>query len=650
MANSPLPSLVDPSPIAAEWWERADRHYDAAGDLWLGGRRATDLARETGTPAYVYSVARINQNVARLRSALAEVGAPTRLLYAMKCNRFAPLLAHLRGLGVGLDVCSPGEVRHALACGFELSQLSFTAGSLSSADYAALGGWPGLWVNADSLTALRRLAQVSPGRQLGLRINPASGLGYNELVTYSGRKPSKFGVYRDRFAEALQLAGSLGLALSGLHCHAGCGFLTPQLAALEQVFDRIGEFLDAAPQITSLNLGGGLGIPLVASDAELDLGAWAALVRKHFAHRQLALSFEPGDFLVKDAGTLLTEVTQVEAKGGRTFVGVDAGFNVHPEPAHYRLPLVAAPGRRDGGTPQQVTIAGNINEALDLWAEDILLPPLGEGEVLCFLNAGGYGASMASRHCLRDEMSEHLIPTSDLAPGVDVDRLADANKHAWDELYASTRELVWGTDVLPFLGEFADSFKAALAPPSRLLDAGAGEGRNLAFLLDCGADEVHALDTSAHALDKIPEAVRQRVRCRVADLTATGYPGGHFDAICLLDVFETLPNAESVLAELYHVLKPGGLLLCNIPGFDDGIAGHDMRALGKDTFLYHDAYFYRFLEPRAAETMLTAAGFELLHSGRREWLESAHPGYRSEAHNHVSHVLLVRRPATRAAR
>lgn len=643
-----MPNAPSAKPIAAEWWERADRHYDAAGELWLGGRRVADLVGDTATPAYVYVAARVSQNAARLRSALSETGAPVRLLYAMKSNRFAPLLAHIRSLGIGLDVSSPGEVRHALACGFGIEQMSFTAGCLSQADYAALAGWPQLWVNADSLTALRRLADVSPGRRLGLRINPARGLGYNELVTYSGARPSKFGVYFDRFGEALDLAMGRGLQLTGLHCHAGCGFLTPQLPALDQVYARIGEFLDAAPQITELNLGGGLGIPLLARDDELDLGAWAALVRKHFAHRRLALTVEPGDYLVKDAGALITEITQVEAKGGRVFVGVNAGFNVHPEPAFYHLPLIPAPARRDAGPPQQVTIAGNINEALDLWSEDILLPPLVEREFLCFLNAGGYGASMASPHCLRDEMTQHLIPIAHFASGVDVDQLADANKHAWDDLYASTPELVWGSDTLPFLGEFIDAFRSALTAPSRVLDAGAGEGRNLPFLLDVGAGEVHAVDTSSHAIDKIPAPLRPRVHCRVADLTATGYPGGHFDGICLLDVFETLPNAEAVLAELYHILKPGGLLLCNIPGLDDGVAGLDMRALGDDSFLYQSTYFYRFLEPEAAEALLSTAGFEILHSGRREWLEAAHPGYRGEAHNHVSHVLLVRRPAARA--
>ncbi len=635
------------STVSADWWERADRHYAADGELWFAGRRVSAMALEFGTPSYVYCAARVTHNVARLRTALGRIGLPTRLLYAMKSNRYAPLLAHLRRLGVGLDVASPGEVRHALDCGFDQAQMSFTAGCLSTADYAALAGWPDLWINADSLTALRRIAELSPARQLGLRINPASPLGYNELVSYSGSRPSKFGVYRDRFGEALALAQQSGLDLIGLHCHAGCGFLSPQLQALDQVFTRIGEFLDAAPQISRLNLGGGLGIPLVAGDDELDLNAWADLVQHHFGQRPLHLTIEPGDYLVKDAGALLTEVNQVENKGGRTFVGVNAGFNVHPEPAYYKLPLIAAPARRTSTAMQSVSIAGNINEALDLFAEDLPLSEVAEGDVLCFLNAGGYGASMSSQHCLRTEMTEHLIPIAAAVADVDIEQLASANKQAWDRLYAGTGERVWGEQPLPFLDEFASEFASVLRAPSRLLDAGAGEGRNLPFLLERGSDEVHALDSSRHALDKIPSQLRAQVVTRYGDLSATGYPGAWFDGITLLDVFETLPNAEAVLAEMYHVLKPGGLLLCNIPGFDDGVAGLDMDAISDDTFLYQNAYFYRFVEAQAAEVLMNDAGFEILHSGRREWIEDAHPGYRSESHQHVSHVLLVRRPPAR---
>jgi diaminopimelate decarboxylase len=642
-----LPPATSARP--AGWWERADLRYDPEGYLCFAGERATDLARRLGTPAYVYSRERLTENVARLRRALASLGVPHRLYFALKSNRFAPLIAHLRSLEVGLDVCSPGEVRHALANGFAATDLSFTAGSLSTADYAALANWPPLWVNVDSLTALRRIAEVSPGRTLGLRINPAAGLGYgtNPLVRYAGARPTKFGVYLDRFDEALQLARDLGLVLTGLHCHAGCGFLNPQLPALDEVFSRVGAFLDAAPQIRRLNLGGGLGIPLVPGDAPLDLDAWAALVRRHFATRGVLLEFEPGDYLVKDAGILLAEVTQVEEKGGRVFVGLNAGCNVHPEPAFYHLPLAPAPARRREGPAQGVVLAGNINEALDVWADDVALPPLAERDVLCLLNAGGYGASMSSQHCLRHEFTEHLWPPR--APeAVPVDALSRANQQAWDRLYGSTRELVWGAGPLPFLSDFIDDFRAVLRAPSRLLDAGTGEGRNLASLLRCGADEVHALDSSAHALGKISADLRARVQCRQAELSATGYPDAFFDGIAMLDVIETLPNSAAVLRELARVLKRGGLLLCNIPGLDDGAAGIDMQAIGRNAFLYQRSYYFQFIERHEAEALMTRAGFEVLRSCRCHWHEQPHPGFRHEPHLHVSQILLVRRPAAPA--
>lgn len=631
------------------WWERADCYYDPEGELVFGGHRIADLTAQATTPAYFYSAARITDNVQRLRLAVGNIGAPCRLLYAMKSNRFPPVLAHLRTLGLGLDVCSPGEVRHALACGFDQAELSFTAGSLSRADYAALAGWPGVWINADSLTAIRRLAEVSPGREIGLRINPAAGVGYdsNPLLQYAGSKPTKFGVFRDRFEEALELAARRGLRVQGLHCHAGCGFLNPQLPNLERTFEQVCRFLDLAPTITRVNLGGGLGIPLVAGEAPLDLNTWAALVRRYFGDRGLHLEFEPGDYFVKDAGILLTEVTQVEEKGGRTLVGLNAGFNVHIEPAFYRLPLVPVPAVRRAGRPQRVSVVGNINEALDVWADEVLLAPVEEGDTLCLLNAGGYGAAMASAHCLRTEMSEHLITSNGLARGAALEPVTArsvANRQAWDQLYGSTPELVWGAAPVPFLRDFIGELRGGLRPPSRVLDAGTGEGRNLSVLSECGADEIHAVDTSPNALAKIPAAISERVLRRQAPLDATGYSDAYFDVIVMIDVLETLPDAGAVLRELRRILKPGGVLLCNIPGMDDGVAGIDMRAIGQNTFLYRDTYFYRFIEPREAERLLSNSGLRVKRSAPYEWREAAHPGFRPNDHRHLSRIFIAERP------
>ena len=612
------------------------------------GHRVDALVGRFGTPSYVYSTARITANVAGLLEALDATGCSTRLIYAMKANRFPGVLEHVRQLGLGLDVCSPGEVRHALACGFTLNQLSFTAGSLSTADYAALSGWPELWINADSRTALRRLAEVSPGREIGLRINPAVGLGYadNPLVRYAANaRPTKFGVHAAQFADALALAHDLGLRVTGLHCHAGSGFLTPQLPALDEVLTRIGSFLDAAPSVRRLNLGGGLGIPLVSTDAPLDRAAWAALIRRHLAPRGLSLTFEPGDHIVKDAGILLTEITQVELKSDVTFVGVNAGFNLHPEPAFYRMPLEPVPALRRTGDPTEVTIIGNINEALDVWCPQTLLPPVEERDTLVFINAGAYGASMASAHCLRTEMTEHLLPPAPESATSPIG-LDATNRFAWNELYSSTAELVWGREPMPFLEAYRAEIAAVLTDPVRLLDAGTGEGRNLPFLVAFNAGEVTGLDSSQAALDKVPAEIRERVVLRHAALDGTGLPDASFDMVLLLDVVETLPNAEQVLRELNRVLKPGGLLLCNIAATDDGVAGIDMHPTNDagEGFLYQNRYYFRFFNEEQATALMTGAGFEPVSCRSYTWEEESHPEFRAETHSHTSHVMLVRRP------
>lgn len=644
--NDDVPATVQPA--AKFWWERPDRHYGSDGSLRFGGVAVDQLVRELGTPSYVYSAARVTQNVVRLRQAVESAGWSVRLFYAMKSNRHPPLLQHLHSLGVGIDVCSPGEVEHALAVGFKPAELSFTAGCLSRADYRRLAVWPAMWVNADSRTALRRWAELLPGREIGLRVNPQVGLGYadNELLVYTGQRPSKFGIHPGEVDAAIAEAAALGLRLTGLHCHAGCGYLTPQLDALERVYAYLAGLLDRFPEVRRLNLGGGLGIPLRAADQPLDLGRWSALVGRYFGHRDIEIAIEPGDYLVKDAGVLLTEVTQVEEKGGICFVGIDAGFNIHPEPAFYRLPLEPVPALLREGAARRVTIAGNINEALDLWAENVELAPLQEDDILCLLNAGGYGASMASQHCLRGGFREHLISEVSVASETAPAALDQLNREAWDRLYAATAERVWGTTPLPFLAAFRDDFRAVMRSPARLLDAGTGEGRNLGFLADVGADEIHALDASAAALDKIPAEAIPGLRKHLGTLDRTGFPDDHFDGVILLDTFETLPVVDAVLREMWRVLKPGGVLLCNVPGLDDGVSGFDMRALSDRAFLYRDRYYFRFFDVAEARALMASQGFVVLAERHVSWEEGPHPGFRVEHHEHTSHVFLIRKPLT----
>ena len=161
-----------------------------------------------------------------------------------------------------------------------------------------------------------------------------------------------------------------------------------------------------------MNIGGGLGLPHRREDAALDLARWAAIIARRFAGRGVTVAVEPGDYIVKDAGLLVLSVTDVEVKRGVTFVSVDGGFNLAPEPAYYDLPcepVACAPRSLDPDAWRPVTVAGNINEALDLWARDHAMPQMAEGDRIAFINAGGYGASMSSNHCMRGAFTEMLL-------------------------------------------------------------------------------------------------------------------------------------------------------------------------------------------------------------------------------------------------
>ncbi len=403
--------MDDATEQVTRWWRRPDLTY-RQGDLVLDGDSVAGWAEAAGTPCFLYAAGRIRDNARRVLNALEGAGLRGRLYYAMKANRFAPLLTWLRQTGLcGIDACSPEEVMQALACGFPPRSLLYTATSVSDPDLDVLRRFPDILMNVDSLSALRRLADRQPGRRIGLRVNPGVGLGYREnaLLEYAGSRPTKFGLYEDQVDEALAIAEAAGFRIVALHVHAGCGYLTDQLDAFDEVLGRVESFLDRVPEVELLNVGGGLGVPYQAGDAPLDLQAWARVIARRFGARNLAVAAEPGDYLVRDAGVLTLRVNTVEQKQGTTFVGVDGGFHLNMYPAFYNLPLEVVPCRPRPGSLRPVTLAGNINEALDLLGEDVGLPPIEEGDLLAFLHTGGYSSSMSSDHCRRGSFREFLL-------------------------------------------------------------------------------------------------------------------------------------------------------------------------------------------------------------------------------------------------
>ncbi|MDH5387638.1 MAG: diaminopimelate decarboxylase [Gammaproteobacteria bacterium] len=395
------------------WWQRDDLCY-RDNQLSFAGRDVQQLAHQFGTPSFVYSASRLEANLKRIRQALDAAGLAGRssIFYAMKANRFAPLLQFFKQTGLcGIDACSPNEVRHALSCGFSPSEISFTATSLSKKDFSELSQYKGMFMDCDSLHAIRSWGELNRNSEIGIRINPGVGIGRacNDKLHYSGCTTTKFGIYREQFEQALELAAEYGLTVRKIHFHTGCGYLNAELDQLDHVIGECMKFVDAAADVRRVNIGGGLGVAHLADDQALDFDRWSAVLNKHFAQRDLHIEVEPGDYICKDAGLLLLGKTFVEQKRDTLFVGVDAGFNIAPEPAYYGLPFQPVPLFIDDLPLSMMTVVGNINEALDVWYENALLPELDKHDYLALINAGAYSSSMASNHCMRGEFSEFLL-------------------------------------------------------------------------------------------------------------------------------------------------------------------------------------------------------------------------------------------------
>ncbi len=421
LARIPAPSPGSPDPASAPpadppspaptWWRRPGLDV-VDGRLTLDGADLEGLVREHGTPLFVHDLARPRENVRTLQTALARTGLPWVTRFAIKACPDPRILAILRALGapgtpesVGIDACSPGEVTHALAHGWEPGEISHTGTNVSERDLDVLLAHP-IRINLDAVSQVERLGRRAPGRTIGLRINPGTGAGYTEHLSYAGVRPTKFGVTADRLDDAVAAARRHGLVVDTLHFHAGSGWLGDQLEGFERALAAATRFLDrladAGCAIAEVNVGGGLG--RVARDREqpVDLDAYAEVIARHLGPYGVTVAVEPGDLVVKDAAILMGEVVTVERRGGTTFVGLDIGWNVNCASFVYgyaqEILTVHDPLRE---RTQVVTIAGHINEAGDLFAEDYPFPDVREGAIVAVLNAGGYLQAMSMTHCLR---------------------------------------------------------------------------------------------------------------------------------------------------------------------------------------------------------------------------------------------------------
>lgn len=392
------------------WWHRERLRFE--GDrLTFAGRAVADLVREHG-PVMAYDTQRVGERIGALGDALRATGQTHRMYYAVKANRFGPIVSAVRDTGVcGIDCCSPGELRLALAAGFSEDEISFTGCSLSDADVAEVAA-TGVRFNLDSIAAIHKVGRVAPGRAIGLRINPRIGVGASVGLVYSGALPTRFGIYPDRVEEAVQVAATYGLVIEGVHMHVGSGWQGDGLPTFGRAARRLAavgaELAERSGRpLRYVNVGGGIGTMNAAGSVPIALPGYAdavvSAVRDGLGEG-VELCVEPGDFIVNDSGITAATVTEVEDRGGVTFVGLDIGFNANPQAAHYGFVGEVLSAERGPAGPDvgECVVVGNVNEVIDVFNPAARLPEVREGDVLAILTTGAYASAMRSRYCLRE--------------------------------------------------------------------------------------------------------------------------------------------------------------------------------------------------------------------------------------------------------
>lgn len=393
------------------WWGRPGLEV-RDGRLLIAGRDAEELARTHGTPTYVHDLVRVREQARALQAALAGAGLNGRVRLALKAQRESELLRFLRSLGppgspeaVGMDVCSPGEIRWALDHGWLPEEISYTGTNVSERDLDAIFD-AGVHLNVDLLSQLDRVGRRARGSTLGIRVNPRIGASHDGTGETNYTGVTKFGILPERLGEALEVADRHGLRIDTVHFHVGDGYLTDGLPIFEETVRRaaamVRTFRDAGHPVAEVNTGGGLGVPEQSGDTPLDVERWAAILAEHLGPLDVAVATEPGDYLVKECALHLAEVVTVEDRDGHLFVGLDTGWNAMGERFVYGSILELVLCRAMDAEPvREVTLSGYINEGDDLFAEDLPFPEVHEGDIVAALNVGSYNGSMASAHCLR---------------------------------------------------------------------------------------------------------------------------------------------------------------------------------------------------------------------------------------------------------
>lgn len=385
------------------------------GELFAEGVALSAVAERFGTPVYVYSRAHIEAQYRAYADALH--GTEHLVCFAVKANSNLAVLNVLARLGAGFDIVSGGELERVLAAGGRADRVVFSGVGKTRADMRRALEVGVHCFNVESSDELERLQSVAAELGLrapvSLRVNPDVDAGTHPYIS-TGLKENKFGISIEQAEAVYVRAAQLpNLEVIGVDCHIGSQLTTlpPFLDALDRLLALVDRLGDCGIHLRHIDLGGGVGVRY-RDEQPPQVSDYIKAVRERIAGRDLALLFEPGRYIVANAGVLVTRVEYLKHTEYKDFAIVDAAMNDLIRPALYQAWMDVTAVRPRDGASRPYDIVGPICETGDFLAKDRDLA-LAEGDLLAVHSAGAYGFVMSSNYNTRGRCAEVLVDGND---------------------------------------------------------------------------------------------------------------------------------------------------------------------------------------------------------------------------------------------
>ena len=367
-----------------------------------------NIANTYGSPVYVYDAQKIASQYNRLTNAFVSV-PKLRINYAMKALSNISILKLMKDLGAGLDTVSIQEVQLGLLAGFNPQQIIFTPNGVSM-DEIEEAMRLGVQLNIDNLSFLEQFGTQHPEIPVCIRINPHVMAGGNSNISV-GHIDSKFGISIHQIPHILRIVENTKMHINGIHMHTGSDILDIDvfLYAAEILFETAKHFKD----LQFIDFGSGFKVPYKEGDIQTNIEELGERLSSRFADfckeygRNLTLAFEPGKFLVSEAGYFLVKVNVVKQTTSTVFAGIDSGFNHLIRPMFYGANHYIENISNPEGKKRFYSVVGYICET-DTFASNRQIAEITEGDILCFHNAGAYCYTMASNYNSRLRPAEVL--------------------------------------------------------------------------------------------------------------------------------------------------------------------------------------------------------------------------------------------------